>query len=514
MRSIRLLRNIASNYMSMAIGLLVGVVLTPIMVYGLGDADYGLWVAIFALTGYFGLFDRGIRPSLVRYVSKYKANEDADALSSTIGAALTLYTGAGLLTALVTLLVAWQFPVWFNIDVAQAETARIVVLLGGATLALGFPMGVFGATLSGLQRYDIANGIGIAVSILRLALFVTILKTGGGMIELAACSLGLNLMGHILSYTQVRRLLPDVRIRVLYFNREYLKRIGSYSSIAFIGALSTMIAFQTDALVITAFMGAAWVTPFALAATLVNHARSLVHGAVWVMAPTASELDTRGEKQPLEQMLMQGSRYAVLVSWPVLMAFVIFGGNLLTTWVGERFATSAGILALLAIPTMIALPQSAASSVLYGVGRHRGVVALSVTNAITNVALSLWLVQTHGIVGVAWGTAIPLFLINGVATIVYVCRALKIPLRTYLWIGMIRPGLVSLTFAVPALIAEMLWHPVGWVPLGATTFGCWLIFLSVVWHFALTQRERDRWIRTVPSALGLNRDARPEGSTP
>ena len=40
------------------------------MVHLLGDGDYGLWVTVFSLTGYFGLFDQGIRPSLVRYVSR------------------------------------------------------------------------------------------------------------------------------------------------------------------------------------------------------------------------------------------------------------------------------------------------------------------------------------------------------------------------------------------------------------------------------------------------------------
>lgn len=510
MRSIRVLRNIGTNYASMAVAMLVGVILTPVMVRGLGDADYGLWVAVFALTGYFGLFDRGIRPSLVRYVSHYKARGDTQALSKTLSTALTLYSAAGLLTAIATLVVASQFHVWFKLDPEHVAVSRMVVLLSGASLAIGFPLGVFGATLSGLQRYDIANTIGMGVTALRLGLFIVVLRLGGGLVELAGCALGLNLLGHTMSFIQVRRHLPGVAIRPWTFDREYLARIGSYSGIAFVGAFSSLLAFQTDALVITAFLGAAWVTPFALAATLVNHARSLVHGATWVLSPTASELDTRGEKEKLENMIIQGSRYAVLISWPVLIAFLIFGDNLLTTWVGPRFASSAGILAILAVPVLVALPQSAASSVLYGVGRHRGVVALSLLNAVTNVLLSIWWVGPYGIVGVAWGTAVPLFLIGGVATIVYTCRALGVPLGKYLWQGMMFPALLSLTFAVPALAVELIWHPVGWVSLGAATFGCWLIFLLVAWRVALTGSERQQWMRMVPSALGFA----PVGSSP
>ena len=83
-----------------------------------------------------------------------------------------------------------------------------------------------------------------------------------------------------------------------------LRRIGSYSGWAFIGALASNIAFQTDALVITGFLGSALVTPFALASGLVENARTLVYSATFVLSPTASELDTLGEKRKLHAMLV------------------------------------------------------------------------------------------------------------------------------------------------------------------------------------------------------------------
>ena len=48
-----------------------------VVLHHLGDDAFGLWVLIFSLTGYYGLFDFGIRSSLIRYVSKFQAtNED------------------------------------------------------------------------------------------------------------------------------------------------------------------------------------------------------------------------------------------------------------------------------------------------------------------------------------------------------------------------------------------------------------------------------------------------------
>ncbi|HYM80230.1 MAG TPA: oligosaccharide flippase family protein [Candidatus Limnocylindria bacterium] len=501
MRSIRVLRNVVTNYLRFAIAGVIGFVITPVMVHLLGDGDYGLWVTVFSLTGYFGLVDQGIRPSLVRYVSQHRAASDDQGLSRTINSAIALYTSVGVLVAIASIVLAANFAVWFKVAPEQVESARTTVLLAGLSLALGFPLGVFGAALSGLQRYDIANGLGIAIGILRGIAFVAVLRTGGGIVGLAWASLGANLLGHLLSWYWARRLMPTVRFGPRFVTGEHLRRIGSYSGIAFIGALANSLAFQTDALVITAFLGAALVTPFALAAGLVEQARSLVYSATFVLSPTASEMHTLGESDQLGAMLIAGTKYSVLLSWPVLMALVVFGGNLIETWIGPAYASAATLLTILALPTFIALPQSTASSVLYGISRHRGAVVLSLAGALANLGLSIWWVRPFGLTGVAMGTAVPLVLIGGVATGVFVCRVMGLSLRRYTWEGMVRPGFATLAFLAPALVVQALWRPIGWLPLGLTVAGCWLPFAACAWRFSLSAEERARWVHLVPRLL-------------
>jgi O-antigen/teichoic acid export membrane protein len=472
------------------------------MVRLLGDGSYGLWVTIFSITGYFGLFDQGIRPSLVRYVSRDHTRGDHEGLSSTMSSALALYSGAGLLTVIATAVVAVGFPGWFHIAAEHVPEARMTLVLAGLSLALGFPFGVFGAALSGIQRYDLANTIGVAVSLVRAALFVVVLHAGAGIVGLAWVSLIMSMVGHVLSWIWARRLIPELRIGPRFVTRERLALVGSYSSIALIGALATSITFQTDALVITAFMSAAAVTPFALASGLVDNVRTLVYSATWVLSPTASELETRGETGRLHEMMIVGSKYSVLLSWPILAGLVIFGRNFMTTWVGNKYSESATLLSILAVPTLLSLPQSAASSVLYGVSRHKGVVMLSISNALVNLALSLWWVRPYGLEGVAFGTAVPLALIGGIATLAYGCHAVGLHLGRYVWEGMVRPGLVCLAFVAPALVVQWLLHPLGWVPLGAACAGCRALFAICAWTVGIGSTERARWGRMIPRLMG------------
>jgi len=517
-RSIRVLRNVVTNYLRLLLGGLMGFLITPVMVHLLGDRDYGLWITVFSFTGYFGLIDQGIRPSLVRYVSRDHARGDREALERTISSALGLFSIAGVLTLLVTVVVASEFHRWFSVSAIPGRELFEVVMIAGGSVALGFPLGVFGAVLSGLQRYDLGNAIGMGIAVLRALVFVTVLRMGGGLVQLAWASLIMNLLGHALSMALALRLLPGLHLGPSRVDRATLRVIGAYSGVAFVGALASSIAFQTDALVITAFLSAAAVTPFALAAGLVENVRSMVYSATFVLSPTASEMETRGETTQLHAMLLAGAKYSVLLSWPVLFGLLIFGENFLVTWVGPKYATahswlrlftahgpqaSAGqVLAILTLPTLLSLPQSTASALLFGVSRHHGVVALSLANALVNLGLSLWWVHPWGLAGVALGTAVPLALLSGVATAVYACRELGLSVARYLWEGMGRAGIASLAFLLPAAAVNALWHPMGWIPLALSGGGCWLVFAACAWWGVVDPPERARWGRMLSGLIG------------
>ena len=509
MRSVRVLKNVLTNYARFFLGGLLGIVITPIMVHLLGDHDYGLWVTVFSLTGYFGLFDQGIRPSLVRYVSRDHARGDSEGLERTVNTALALFGAVGVVALAVTAVVASNFTRWFHIDAASIATVTKVVWIAGVAVALGFPLGVFGAVLSGLQRYDLGNGIGIGVAIARALLFVAVLRLGGGLVALAWASLAMNLAGHALSFVLAQRLLPGIRYGWRYVTRAHLGLIGGYSSVSFVGALANSITFQTDALVITAILGAALVTPFAIASGLVDNVRSLVYSATFVLAPTASELETRGETEKLHALLIAGAKYSVLLSWPVLFGLLMFGENFLVTWVGEHYRSAFPLLLTLTVPTLLSLPQATAGALLFGVSRHKGMVALSLANALLNLGLSIALARPLGLLGVALGTALPLALVGGVATLVYACRALAMPLGTYLLHGIAQPGLVTLAFVLPALALRAWWNPMGWVPIALACAGCWLCFAACAWRYGISRPERERWGRMVPGLFGRGVAAAP-----
>src|SRR6266513_2118529 len=106
LEKLQFIKNVSSNGVALAVNVLVGIFLSPYILHRLGDSAFGIWVLIFSVTGYYGLFDLGIRSSVVRYVSKAKATNDIEYASRLISTSLFSYSCIGAAALLITLLVS------------------------------------------------------------------------------------------------------------------------------------------------------------------------------------------------------------------------------------------------------------------------------------------------------------------------------------------------------------------------------------------------------------------------
>src|SRR5271169_1717258 len=217
---IRALKNVASSWAGLAVNILVGIFLSPFILHRLGDAAFGIWVLIFSLTGYYGIFDFGIRSSIIRYVSKYTATHDLGEVSGLINTAMFTYTCVGALSLLITLAGCLYIDRLFHIEAAFQATARWLFLIVGASVALGFPFGVFGGTLAGLQKFYVLNWTNIVFSsLLRVVLIVFYLNRGYGLLTVALITVGLPLVGSLVRAVVALRSLP-VTFSWKHVNRE------------------------------------------------------------------------------------------------------------------------------------------------------------------------------------------------------------------------------------------------------------------------------------------------------
>jgi O-antigen/teichoic acid export membrane protein len=444
---IRALKNVASSWGGLAVNIAVGFFLSPFILHRLGDDAFGLWVLIFSLTGYYGIFDFGIRSSLVRYVSKFQATGDHDELACLINTSFFTYTCIGLILLVPTFLGSFYVEHMFHVPPGFVRDARILFVMVGASLALGFPLGISGGILEGLQRFDLLNWTNIISTLLRAVLIVWALTHGLGLLTVALVTVALPLVASAVRVVMAHYLLT-VPYGWKYVSRSSLKQVASYGSVTFMIIVAGRLRFKTDAVIIGSLLSAGAITFFSIGGRLVDYATEVVSSLAQIFTPMSSQFHATGEYGQLRRVFVAGNRACAFVAFPLTVTLIVMGQSIIEAWVGPRYVSSYSVLLILLIPSTLYLAQSTSTRILFGMSLHKSLAYVVLLEGIANLILSIALVRPLGIVGDAIGTAIPLLCTSVFFLPRHLCRHLQIPIRTFLVESYTYPILLAIPMAI------------------------------------------------------------------
>jgi O-antigen/teichoic acid export membrane protein len=451
MRKSEIIKNVGSSWFALGVNVVVGIFLSPYILHRLGDEAFGLWILIFSATGYYGLFDLGIRSSIVRYIAKYSATEEYDELNRLVNTAMFSYSGIGVVAMCITLIAAYYVNSIFRIPADFVVTARWLLLMVGTSVSLGFPLGVFSGILEGLQRFYLLNFTSISSTLIRALLIVVALRHGRGLLTVALVTVSLPLLNQFVNAAAVFRHLP-LRLGIQYVNRSSLRRIASYSGTTFLIIVAGRLRFKSDALVIGTFVSAAAVTYFTIGARLVDYSSEVVSSLAQLFVPMSSQSQAKGDMDGLRKILVVGNRACAFIIFPITAILTVLGKSVIEAWVGPKYvATSYPVMLVLLYPMTLMLAQSASGRTLWGMAKHRTWAWVVLAEGAANLILSVILVRPYGIMGDAIGTAIPLTCSMILFLPHHLCRLLGIKLKTYLYRAFVFP----LALCVP-LVAVLL----------------------------------------------------------
>jgi O-antigen/teichoic acid export membrane protein len=440
----QIIKNVGSSWFALGVNVVVGLALSPFIVHRLGDTAFGLWVIILSITGYYGLFDLGIGSSVIRFVSKYTATGEHEELAKIINTSLFTYSCIGLLCMLVTAVIASQVNRRFSVPPELHSTAPWLLLIVGTAVALGFPFGVFGGFLEGLQRFYILNWTNIGAVLLRAVLIVYSLKHGQGIVAVALVTVGLPLLASIARGFIALHYCP-VPFGFKYVDRATFRRIANYSGITFVIMIASQLKFKTDELVIGSMMSFAWVTYFNVGARIVDYAGMVVRNLSQIFVPMTSQSEARGEQDRLRKIFLLGNRVCAFTIFPICAVLVLLGKSVIEVWMGKKYvAESYPVLVIMILCCTLWWAQGASGRILLGMSKHKTWAIVTVSEGVANLILSIILVRYWGIVGDALGTAIPLTCSMVFFMPHHLCKKLDVHLRTFLYESYTLPFLLCM----------------------------------------------------------------------
>lgn len=449
----QILRSVLSNWSFLVVNALVAFLMTPFVVRHLGNSAYGVWALVLQLTGYMGVVDVGLRSALVRFVSSAHAVSDQNQLNRLLSGATLIYGAMAPLSLLGGASIAVFALPHLNISPDFLGTAQKTLLIAALIIACDFLFATYHATLAGLSRWDIVNGVGIATLLARTVVIVLLLERGYGLVTLALIQLAANLTTYSVETVLVRRLLPKLRLVWSFPDWAWLRPVLAHSWYSLLLSLANRVNYQIDTIVIAIFLPVSEVTYYVIGLRLVEYFRDVLNSTTMIISPLVSSLEAVGESDRIIAMLVRGTKYSLLIAFLGIAGFLSLGTDFIRLWMGSPFALVSGkVLIVLTLGLLASSSQFASSHVLFGVSKHRINVRWTTVESILNLAFSLLLVRNLGIVGVAAGTSIANLIVRGWFYPKAVLRGLSADWKRYVVHGILPAIPPAVSFCVAVLL--------------------------------------------------------------
>jgi O-antigen/teichoic acid export membrane protein len=389
---------------------------------------------------------------VIRHVSLHRARGEPHEVDRVVAASVAIVAALAVLVLPLVALLARFGPALFDPGPELRESLAHAIWLVGLAALLAFPKRILFAVIEGHQRFDLLNLCSVSGALLGALLSVAVVLRGGGLIALMVVLLAQLVYEVAVESWIVVRLL-GVRPRPRGVRREDLRRLLGYSYYAFLIDVAVGIAHRIDTAVIAAFLSPGAITFYTVGTRIAGVVEKLTAPLIDTFFPLASDLHTAKEDARLQRLLLEGTRLTVLLTAPCVVVIGWYGDDLIRWWVGPDYvAQSLPVLRIFLAVVFLAVFESTSARILLGVGRVKFDANVSLATAGANLVLSLLLVRSHGLVGVALGTLIPMAVANLCVSVPYTCALTGTPvLRLY--------GAVLLPLAaivVPAVAAATL----------------------------------------------------------
>lgn len=501
----RLVFNTFFNVVTAVSNALVAFLVVRVFLGHLGEARYGIWVLVGSVFRYRYVLSLGLSSAVNRYIPLYVAQGDEEGIARVINTGLLFFSCLAAILTAGTAVIHLKMGDWFALDADLVPTAALVVLIVGFGSAIGAPLQLGSAALSGLQRYDISGVISLIALIARTTVAIVLLQRGFGLLMLGFVFSVSEVVSQLTECCIAKRLLQNVTFSFRKVDLSLLGHMLGYGINTFLYMTSALIIYKASNLVIGVFLGAADVSRFDVACTGVVLMMQFLYALTAAIKPAVSDLDARDDRQRVKEIAFLTQKYSLLFLIPASCFLIVMGREFLTVWVGDRFgdpaviASLAQVLAIMAVAYCLRLAQHSNFLVLVGRGQHRVFGVLTAAMAVLCVCGSVFAVRVldAGLVGIAYANLVPMAIVCGLVLPLYFNRKMQMSVSE----SVVRVWHPAILGALPGVVVITLWKlvapPDSWVGILAVVAVVAAAAVVFGWLFGLEPIERERVIRAL-----------------
>ena len=480
------------SYVNLALSSIIPIIYTPIMLQMLGQSEYGLYSLANSVVGYLSLLSFGIGSTVVRYLTKYRAQGDKEGEQRMLGLFTAIYGVLTLVVLAVGMVCAFNCGLIYSAKLSAEELSRMQLLLILMTVntAITFMFSAFSSVILAHERYIFKKLTEMLTTVLAPCLNLLMLFLGFASVGLVIATTII----HVIMYgANLIYCLKVLKIRPKFKNMPFgiMKELVAFSAFIFLGMVVDMLYWSTDKLIIGAMIGTAAVAVYNVGATFNTIVTSISSAISGVLTPRITNMVfTNCTKKELTDIFIRVGRIQYILVSFIISAFIVFGQQFILIWAGEDYGQAYPVALLTLIPVLVPLIQNTGLSIVIAQNRHRFRAVMYLIIALVNAATTVVAVRYYGIIGAAACSCAAYAIGNGCIMNWYYYKKVGINIPKF-WLNILKMSPVAVAMTVLGLLATQYYTINSWGSflLGAVVYT--LLYMPLAYFLMMNRYEKN-----------------------
>ena len=257
------------SYAQMAIGIVIQLVYTPVMIRLLGQSEYGLYNTVASTISMLSILSLGFNSGYIRYYAIYKKDDNKTAIAKLNGLFILIFSLIGFVALVCGLFLTTHLNLVFDKGLTPDEykTARILMLLLTINLSVSFPMSVFSNIISAHENFIFLKLVGMIKTVFSPLITLPLLLAGYRSIAMVSVTVSLTLIADVLYLGFV---LFKMKEKFIFrdFEKGIFKSLFAYTIFIAMNTVIDQINWNIDKLLLGRFKGTTEVAIYSVGFTL------------------------------------------------------------------------------------------------------------------------------------------------------------------------------------------------------------------------------------------------------
>ncbi len=482
------------SYISMAVGIVVGMISVSIIINFVSKGDYGVYNVIGSLIAVMGVMDFGLSGTITRYYTRDLTLHDKEKQENTLAIGTLIYGAIGLLAVAVGFGLYPLIDVFYSAKFTAAELilSKKMFIIMMINFVMSITTSVYTAAILAHERFVFSRIIEIVKSVSSLALVYVVLLYTQSIMMVVIVHTVINLIA-ILARIFYAKFNLKMKIKLHYFDKALLNSLTAFAFFIFLNLIMDRIYWKTDTLILAAVAGAEAAAVYGIAATINGYYLNFSSNIASVFLPKITAISAKTEDmEEINGIFLRIGRIQYIIIMLILSGFIIFGQEFIRLWAGEGYMEAYAFSLIVMIPLVIPLIQNTGISILQAKNKHAFRSIVYIIIAVLNFAASIPLAKLYGGYGAAAATAASLIL--GQCIIINIYYQKKIGLN----IGHFFKVILSMSppiFAVgiATFFLNRLWLVTEWYFLLIKMIAFCVIYFVIADIFIFNQYEKENF---------------------